>query len=134
MTIAQIVIMTTALALVIIYEAKTRADNNKKADIFEFQMLKQYECILNFLKETVDSDAAGTTSKNSATMSHYLGQYMRGYKFGAYRTICWTPTQIKSCTDGFKTYAAGKGLTVEYCDPYTYLNMLKAAGNAQVVG
>ena len=56
MTIAQIVIMTTALALVIIYEAKTRADNNKKADIFEFQMLKQYECILNFLKETVDSD------------------------------------------------------------------------------
>ena len=91
-------------------------------------------CQNNLDKETVDSDAAGTTSKNYATMYNYIGQYMRGYKFGAYRTICWTPTQIKSCTDGFKTYAAGKGLTVEYCDPYTYLNMLKAAGNAQVVG
>lgn len=55
MTIAQIVIMATALALVTIYEAKTRADNDKKADIFEFQMLKQYECILNLLNATVDS-------------------------------------------------------------------------------
>lgn len=56
MTIAQIVIMTTALALVIIYEAKTRADNNKKADIFELQMLKQYECILKLLNAMVDSN------------------------------------------------------------------------------
>lgn len=56
MTIAQIVIMATALALVTIYEAKTRADDNKKADIFELQMLKQYECILNLLNATVDSD------------------------------------------------------------------------------
>lgn len=56
MTIAQIVIMTTALVFVIIYEAQTRADNNKKADIFELQMLKQYECILNLLNATVDSD------------------------------------------------------------------------------
>ena len=56
MTIAQIVIMTTALALVIIYEANTRADNNKKADFFELQMLKQYECILKLLNAKVDSD------------------------------------------------------------------------------
>lgn len=56
MTIAQIVIMATALALVIIYETKTSADNDKKANIFELQMLKQYECILNLLDAKVDSD------------------------------------------------------------------------------
>ena len=49
MTIAQIVTMTTALVFVIAYEIKTRADNNKKADIFELQMLKQCECVLNLL-------------------------------------------------------------------------------------
>ena len=56
MTIAQIVIMTTALVFVIMHEIKTRADDDKKANLFELQMLKQYECILNYLKETVDSD------------------------------------------------------------------------------
>ncbi len=77
---------------------------------------------------------ASTTGGNNATMYNYIGHFMKGYKFGAYRTICWTPTQVKACTESFATYAAGKGLNVKYCDPYTYLNMLKAANNAQVIG
>ena len=84
-------------------------------------------------RNAVSSDASGNSTQNYSAMYGYIGTYMKGYKFGAYRTICWTPTQIKLCTDGFKQYAAGKGLNVEYCDPYTYLNMLKAAGNAQVI-
>ena len=91
-------------------------------------------CQNNLDINAVSTDAAGTTSKNYSTMYNYIGNYMKGYKFGAYRTICFNPTQIKDVTEGFKTYAKGKGLTVEYCDPYTYYNMLKAANNAQVIG
>lgn len=56
MTIAQIVIMTTALALVIVYEIKTRVDNDKKAEEFECQIFKQYEAMQTFLEAMVDSD------------------------------------------------------------------------------
>lgn len=56
MTIVQIVIMATALAIVIVYEIKTRVDNDKKADVFEYQIFKQYEAIQTFLEAKVDSD------------------------------------------------------------------------------
>lgn len=58
----------------------------------------------------------------------------RGVNFGAYRTICWTPSQIKSNTDSFATYASGKGMKVKYCDPYTYFNLLKQSGQGSNIG
>ena len=78
--------------------------------------------------------SAATNGGNNATMYNYIGHFMKGYNFGAYRTICWTPTEVKACTESFQEYMAGKGKNVKYCDPYTYLNMLKAANNAQVLG
>ena len=86
-----------------------------------------------YCQNDLNKDAA-TSGGNNATMYNYISRFMKGYNFGAYRTICWTPSEVKKCTEDFATYAAGKGLTVKYCDPYTYLNMLKAANNAQVLG
>lgn len=56
MTIAEIIFMGSVLAIAIAYEVKTRTDDDKKANVFELQMLKQYECILNLLDAMVDSD------------------------------------------------------------------------------
>ncbi|MBR3844620.1 MAG: hypothetical protein IKM39_03845, partial [Clostridia bacterium] len=70
---------------------------------------------------------------NLQTMYDFFDNRMGGYKFSAYRTICWTPTQIKKVVTAFETYAADKGRTVHYIDPYTYVKMLRAANNATVI-
>ncbi len=74
-------------------------------------------------------------STASASMYNFAEKAKpRGVNFGAYRTICWTPTQIKSSVDSFATYAQGKGLKVKYCDPYTYFNLLKQSGQGSNIG
>ncbi len=77
---------------------------------------------------------AKTLAGNMDGLNHYWNKLMGNRNFGAFRTICWTPTQIKSFVDELNAYYAGQGKTAKYCDPYTYLNMLKAANNAQVLG
>ncbi len=52
----------------------------------------------------------------------------KSQNFGAYRTVCHTPTQIKGNVTNFESYAAEKGMKVKYCDPYTYFNLLKQSG------
>ncbi len=77
---------------------------------------------------------AALTGGNHSNMDFYISHYMKNGKFGAFRTICWTPTEVKTCTENFDAYYADKGLKAKYCDPYTYLNMLKASNSAPVLG
>ncbi|MBR3844579.1 MAG: hypothetical protein IKM39_03635 [Clostridia bacterium] len=58
---------------------------------------------------------------------------MNGYHFAAYRTVSWTPSEIASTVDGYIAYAAGKGTTVEYVDPYNLFSMIKQSGQGHVV-
>ena len=66
---------------------------------------------------------------DSARMYNFAsGAMSRGINFGAYRTICHTPTQILNNVTKFAEYASGKGMKVKYCDPYTYFDVLKKSG------
>ncbi len=73
------------------------------------------------------------TTGGEANMYNFAARN-RNINFGAYRTICFTPTQIKTSTENFATYASGKGMKVKYCDPYTYFNLLKQSGQGSNIG
>lgn len=75
-----------------------------------------------------------TNGGNHSIMDDYVNRLMKGSKFYAFRTICWTPSEIKTLTENYAEYKAGKGQKVQYCDPYTYLKMLKASNSAAVLG
>ncbi len=68
------------------------------------------------------------TTGQSAAMYSYATNTMRGYNFGAYRTICQTPTQMYTIVNDFNAYAAGKGLTTQFLDPYTYFALVRKSG------
>ncbi len=70
------------------------------------------------------------TTDPSVLYSHAKTATMKKAKvnFSAYRTVCATPTQNKRIVSNFETYANGKGLTVKYCDPYTYFDVLAQSG------
>ena len=68
------------------------------------------------------------TNAASTMYSFASGGVNRGLNFGAYRTICHTPSEILGNVNGFAEYAAGKGMRVKYCDPYTYFDLMKKAG------
>ncbi|MBR3844005.1 MAG: hypothetical protein IKM39_00685, partial [Clostridia bacterium] len=79
-----------------------------------------------------DTEVLKTDTPNTRYMKMrgLFDSRMRGYKFAANRTICWTPTEINEYVTGFDEYMKGRGEKAQYCDPYTYLNMLKAANIA----
>lgn len=56
MTIAEMIFMGSVLAIAIAYEVRTRRNDKREADVFEYQILKQYEAIQMFLEAKVDSD------------------------------------------------------------------------------
>ena len=69
--------------------------------------------------------------ENSAKgMYSYLVNNMSGYNFGAFRTICWTPSQIKALSDAFLSYAKTQdsSKTYKFVDPYTYFAMIRQSG------
>ncbi len=68
-------------------------------------------------------------TKAQATMYNFAINGMnRGINFGAYRTICHTPSEIYGNVTNFDKYASEKGMKVKYCDPYTYFDLLKQSG------
>jgi hypothetical protein len=71
-----------------------------------------------------------TTAPDAAARmySYSVGDNPSGYNFGAYRTICRTPKEVSSYVSSFETYAANKGKTVKYCDPYTFFKLVKESG------
>ena len=74
------------------------------------------------------------TKAESTMYSFASGAMSRGLNFGAYRTICHTPSEISGNVNAFATYASGKGMKVKYCDPYTYFNLLKQSGQGSNIG
>lgn len=69
----------------------------------------------------------------SAMYNHYQTTKNAGYNFSAYRTVCMTPTDIYKNVSNFESYAAGKGLTVKYCDPYTLRDILAKSGQGAII-
>lgn len=70
------------------------------------------------------------TTDPSVLYSHAKTATMKkaGVNFSAYRTICATPTQIKRIVTNFDDYAKGKNFSVQYCDPYTFFDVLTQSG------
>ena len=77
------------------------------------------------------------TSGAASTMYSFANGGMSSYfskkNFGAYRTVCHTPTQVANNVAEFSEYANGKGMKVQYCDPYTYFKLLKESGQGSTI-
>jgi len=69
-----------------------------------------------------------TTNSTNEMYNFAMGAKNKGINFGAYRTVCWTPSEISAAVTSFQTYAAGKGLAAKYCDPYTYFDLIRQSG------
>ncbi len=68
----------------------------------------------------------GNPASSSSEMYNFASRAKgKGINFGAYRTICWTPTEINAAVSAFQTYASERSMTVKYCDPYTYFDLLQ---------
>lgn len=68
----------------------------------------------------------------SVLYSH-LTDRMRGYNFAAYRTVLATPTNIKQIVSRFDAYAAEKGVTTQYVDPYTFFDLIRQSEQGTVI-
>ena len=67
-------------------------------------------------------------STDPSVMYNHMFTRMAPYHFAAYRTVLRTPTQIMQITERFNQYAAEHGQTVEYCDPYTFFDLVVQSG------
>ena len=81
-----------------------------------------------YLKNGVGNPGSYTASAEG--MYSYLKNQMKGLNFGAFRTICWTPSQIIALSDTFISYAKQKdpNTTYKFVDPYTFFAMIQQSG------
>ena len=85
-----------------------------------------------FLQNGVGFTAA--ERENSVLAMHkYMSGTMRQYNFGAYRTVCASPTQTYELAQAFIEYEAARGKTVKLVDPYTFFRLIKESGQAQSI-
>lgn len=72
----------------------------------------------------------GSYQESAEGMYSYLKNNMTGLNFGAFRTICWTPSQIKQLSQTFLNYAKQQdpNTTYKFVDPYTYFAMIRQSG------
>lgn len=72
----------------------------------------------------------GNYQESAEGMYSYLKNNMAGLNFGAFRTICWTPSQIKQLSQTFLNYAMQRdpNTTYKFVDPYTYFAMIRQSG------
>ncbi len=75
----------------------------------------------------------GVGKNNSAYLYDWAMNNMKGYHFAAYRTVTWKPSEILSTAEDYVAYAAAKGKTVEYVDPYNFFSLIKQSGQGVVV-
>ncbi len=92
--------------------------NDNKAGVYKSGNSRFVGCLTGITK-------GNTTSSSNEMYNFANGARNKGLNFGAYRTVCWTPTEINSAVSSFQTYAAGKGMSVKYCDPYAYFDLIK---------
>lgn len=74
----------------------------------------------------------GVGKENSAYLYNWAFDSMNGYNFAAYRTVSWTPTEIYDTVNGYIEYAAQKGNTVMYVDPYNFFSLIRQSGQGVV--
>ncbi len=69
-------------------------------------------------------------AENTAHSSLYSHSFtaMSGYNFSCFRTISQSPTQIKNIVEQYVAYCAGRGKTVQYVDPYSFMSLAKSSG------
>lgn len=85
-----------------------------------------------YLKNGVGNPGSYTDS--AAGMYDYIKNTMHGLNFGAFRTVCWTPSQINQLSKAFLSYAKTKdpNTTYKFVDPYTYFAMIKQSGQGVI--
>ena len=67
------------------------------------------------------------SGKASGMYDHATGR-MAGYNFGAYRTVCWSPSGIRDVVEAFDEYAAGKDMKTQYVELHSLLTLAKESG------
>lgn len=70
-------------------------------------------------------------NQSDVMYNHAVSTMNSGINFSAYRTVCVSPSNHYKIVNEFNSYAASKGLTAKYVDPYTYYNVLKASGQGK---
>ncbi len=75
----------------------------------------------------------GVGKGNPNYLYNWAKNSMLGYHFAAYRTVNWTPTELYNNVNDYIDYAAGKGMTVHYVDPYNFFDMIRQSGEGYVV-
>lgn len=77
----------------------------------------------------------GGYQESAEGMYSYLKTNMKGLNFGAFRTICWTPSQINQLSETFLAYAKKQdpNTTYKFVDPYTYFAMIRQSGQGTKV-
>ncbi len=68
------------------------------------------------------------STTNPSVLYTHLTDRMSGYNFAAYRTVLATPTNVRTIVNSFNTYADEKGVTTQYCDPYTFFDLIRQSG------
>ncbi len=74
-----------------------------------------------------------STDAKTPTMYNHATDRMAGYNFGAYRTVCWSPTGVSRLVNDFEEYAAGKDLKVQYVELHSLLALAKESGQGYQV-
>ncbi|MBR3844619.1 MAG: hypothetical protein IKM39_03840 [Clostridia bacterium] len=68
------------------------------------------------------------TKTDMAKLYDHATTRMNGYNFGAYRTICLSPSELLRIVNNFDEYAAQKGLKTQYVELYSLLALAKESG------
>ncbi len=75
----------------------------------------------------------GVGKDNPSYLYSWATSGMKGYHFAGYRTVSWTPTEIKANVDAYIEYAAGQGKTMQYVDMYTLFRLIRESGEGVVL-
>ena len=69
-------------------------------------------------------------------MYRFASNTMSGYNFAAFRTICYTPSDIKELTEEFLSIAAASNPSKKYkfVDVYTFFDLIKQSGQGMIIG
>ena len=68
-------------------------------------------------------------------MYEFLKTTMQGTHFAAFRTICWTPTQLMKLSGTFIRYASEQepGLAFKFVNAYNFFDLVKQSGEGLAI-
>lgn len=88
-----------------------------------------------YLQNSV-GDLSTSVTTRAQTMYRFASNTMSGYNFAAFRTICYTPSDIKELTEEFLSIAAANNPSKKYkfVDVYTFFDLIKQSGQGTIIG